>query len=75
MQFIADDGGGIAGIAFDTVACASSAFVSEIYQSLELTLANQSRIDPKSMMFIKSYLGPIENFISPQVNARMDNWV
>ncbi|MEK9679555.1 MAG: hypothetical protein VW169_14360 [Rhodospirillaceae bacterium] len=75
VRFIADDGSGIAGMTFDTVACASSAFVSEIYQSVELTLANQSGIDPKSMMFIKSYLGPIENFISPQVNARMDNWM
>jgi hypothetical protein len=75
VRFIAEYASGVAGMTFDTVAGVSSAFVWEVYQSVDLTLANQNGIDPKSMMFIKSYLGPIENFISPQVNARLDGWV
>lgn len=61
--------------AFGNVETASAEFVEAVYKTVEFTFANQSNADPKTLMFVKSFLGPIENFISPQVHARMKGWM
>ena len=32
-------------------------------------------IDPKIMVSMKSFLGPIENFMFPQLHACMEDWL
>ncbi len=49
----------------------STAFVEAIYKGAELLLANLEPGDAKSLVYLKSFLGPIEDYLSPQQHARM----
>ena len=61
--------------AFATVEAESCAFVEASYKAVDLALGSLSTADPKNLMFIKSFLGPIENFMSPQVRSRLEQWM
>ena len=60
-------------MAFEAVEEESKKYVEAIYKSVELICAGLSASDPKMMVYMKSFLGPIENFISPQLHSRMKN--
>ena len=57
--------------AFEAVEEESRKYAEAIYKSAELICAGLSASDPKMIVYIKSFLGPIENFISPQLHSRM----
>ena len=57
--------------AFEAVEEESRKYAEAIYKSVELICAGLSPSDPKMMVYMKSFLGPIENFISPQLHSRM----
>ena len=61
--------------AFLDVEKRSEAFVDSIYKTAEVLLSRQATYDPKIMVSMKSFLGPIENFMSPQLHARMEDWL
>jgi len=61
--------------AFEFVATESSAYADAIYKAVEVVLSGQAASDPKIMVYIKSFLGPIENFMSPQLHARMKDFL
>lgn len=53
----------------------SRAVVEAIYKAVDLALSNLSASDPNNLLYIKSFLSPIENFMSPQVRARLNQWM
>ena len=61
--------------AFSDVEKHSGAFVDAVYKTAEVLLSRRATYDPKIMVFMKSFLGPVENFISPQLHARMEDWL
>jgi len=52
----------------------STRVVEAIYKGAELILAN-ARTDARTMVFLKSFLGPIEDYVSPQTAARLRGWM
>ena len=46
-------------------------FIEKTYKMVDLMVSSLSISDPITMVYLKSFLGPIENFISPQVRSRM----
>ncbi len=52
----------------------STRFVAGLYRAAELILAG-ARTDARSLVFLKSFLGPIEDFASPQTAARLKGWM
>ena len=61
--------------AFSEVAKRSEAFADAIYKTAEVILSRTATYDPKIMVSMKSFLGPIENFMSPQLHTRMEDWL
>ncbi len=61
--------------AFDTIEGQTREYTEAIYKAADLILAEQSASDPKIMVYVKSFLGPIENFISPQIHSRLKGWL
>ena len=61
--------------AFQEVEYMTRKYAEAIYQSADLLLAKKSASDPKNMVYVKSFLGPIQDFISPQVHSRMEGWL
>ena len=57
--------------AFRAVEREARSYTEAIYKNAELLLAEFSPPDPKMTLYAKSFLGPIENFISPQIHSRM----
>ena len=57
--------------AFKAVEREARSYTEAIYKNAELLLAELSPSDPKMTLYAKSFLGPIENFISPQIHSRM----
>ena len=57
--------------AFRAVEREARSYTEAIYKNAELLLAEFSPLDPKMTLYAKSFLGPIENFISPQIHSRM----
>ncbi|HJO58402.1 MAG TPA: hypothetical protein QF772_09305, partial [Nitrospinaceae bacterium] len=53
----------------------SRRFVEAIYKTIELMIANAPKNDPKSLVHLKSFLGPIQDFMSPQVQSRLHGWL
>lgn len=52
----------------------STQFVEAIYRAAELVVAG-AKTDARTMVFLKSFLGPIEDFVSPQTAARLKGWM
>lgn len=52
----------------------STRFVEGLYQAAEMILAG-ARTDARSLVFLKSFLGPIEDYASPQTAARLKGWM
>jgi hypothetical protein len=52
----------------------STRLVEAIYAAVEVTLGT-ARSDARTMVFLKSFLGPIEDFASPQTAARLKGWM
>lgn len=46
-------------------------YVEAIYKSVELRLATLSPAETRMMVYAKSFLGPVENFISPQIQSQI----
>lgn len=53
----------------------STAFIEAVYKGIELMVASVKPGDAQSMVFLKSFLGPIEDFLSPQLHARLKEWI
>jgi hypothetical protein len=53
----------------------STNFVEAVYKGVELLLASITPGDAKSLVYVKSFLGPIEDYLSPQQHARMKGWI
>lgn len=52
----------------------STRLVETIYAAVEVILGT-ARTDARTMVFLKSFLGPIEDFASPQTAARLKGWM
>ena len=52
----------------------STRFVEGIYQTAEMILAG-AKTDARSLVFLKSFLGPIEDYASPQTASRLKGWM
>ncbi|MDA0239886.1 MAG: hypothetical protein O3A84_07640 [Proteobacteria bacterium] len=61
--------------AFDKVEAETRRFVEAVYKMIELNLGQFSTDNAKTLVFLKSFLGPIETFMSPQVHARLKDWL
>ncbi len=61
--------------AFDAMEQETQAYADAIYKASEVILSEQAASDPKIMVYMKSFLGPIENFMSPQVHSRLEDWL
>ncbi len=61
--------------AFSETEQRTQVFAEAIYKTADLILSRQAASDPRIMVYIKSFLGPIENFMSPQIHARMEDWL
>jgi hypothetical protein len=68
--FVADEGGD-----WDAVNKAAEQFMEATYKAVELMVGKLSAGDPMTMVHLKSFLGPIEDFLSPQVQARLKGWL
>ena len=47
--------------------------IEKTYKIVDAMVSQLSIADPITTVYLKSFLGPIENFISPQVQSRMKN--
>ena len=56
---------------WDIVSRDAAYFIEETYKTVDAMISQLSITDPMTMVYLKSFLGPIENFISPQVQSRM----
>lgn len=61
--------------AFDEMEVGTRRFVEAVYKMIELTLGQFSAENAKTLVYLKSFMGPIENFMSPQVHARLKDWL
>lgn len=52
----------------------STQFVEAVYRAAEAVVAG-AKTDARTMVFLKSFLGPIEDFVSPQTAARLKGWM
>ncbi len=53
----------------------SAKLVEAVYKTIELTLANAGPGKAQNLVGLKSYLGPIEDYMSPQTRARLKGWL
>tara|TARA_B100000315_G_scaffold259491_1_gene315760 strand:+ start:1992 stop:3146 length:1155 start_codon:yes stop_codon:yes gene_type:complete len=70
IHFIADDEGDWEGLSGE-----ADRFIEAAYKALELMVAQLSTGDATTLLHLKSFLGPIEDFLSPQVQSRMQGWL
>jgi hypothetical protein len=49
--------------------------IEAIYKTVELMVANAGSENAETLVRLKSYLGPIEDFMSPQTRARLKGWL
>mgnify|MGYP003985819617 FL=1 len=70
IRFIADENG-----EWEDCVGEADRFIEAAYKSLELTVGQLSTGDAATLLHLKSFLGPIEDFLSPQVQARMQGWL
>jgi hypothetical protein len=59
---------------WEGVEAQSTRLVEAIYAAAEVILGT-ARTDARTMVFLKSFLGPIEDFASPQTAARLKGWM
>ena len=50
-------------------------FVAEAYEIVDTMIGQSNISDPMTLVYLKSFLGPIEDFISPQVQSRIKNFL
>ncbi len=60
--------------AWREVEARSTRLIEAAYKAADLIVAGAAG-DPRTLMFLKSYLGPIEDFLSPQMVSRMKGWM
>ena len=53
----------------------SQKLIEAVYKMVELTLGNVGPDKPQNLLRLKSYLGPIEDYMSPQTRARLKGWL
>lgn len=53
----------------------SAKLVEAVYKTIELTLANAGPGKAQNLVGLKSYLGPIEDYMSPQTRSRLKGWL
>jgi hypothetical protein len=68
--YVADEGGN-----WDAVNQEATRFMEATYKAVELMVGQLPKTDPRTMVHLKSFLGPIEDFISPQVQSRLKGWL
>ena len=61
--------------AFKAVERETKKYIEAIYKSAEIIIANVSPSDTRMMVFLKSFLGPIDNYISPQIRSNMRDFL
>ena len=66
IHFVADQNGD-----WDIVNQEASNFIEESYNIVDEIISQTSISDPMTLVYLKSFLGPIEDFISPQIHSRM----
>ena len=67
VHFVAESNGD-----WETVSNNAAHFIEKTYRTVDAMIGLLSITDPVTTLYLKSFLGPIENFISPQVQSRMD---
>ncbi len=70
IRFVADEKGD-----WEDCIDETDRFVEAAYKALELMVGQLPTGDAATMMHLKSFLGPIEDFLSPQVQSRMQGWL
>ena len=70
IRFVADEDGN-----WDAVNTEAGRFIEATYKAVELMVGNLSSADPKTLVHLKSFLGPIEDFLSPQMQSRLQGWL
>ena len=70
VYFVADDRGD-----WDKIGQNAACFIEQTYKIVDAMVGQLSIADPKTTVYLKSFLGPIENFISPQVQSRIKNFL
>jgi hypothetical protein len=68
--YVADEGGN-----WEAVNKEANRFMEATYKAVELMVGQLPKTDPRTMVHLKSFLGPIEDFISPQVQSRLKGWL
>jgi hypothetical protein len=53
----------------------SGRLIEAVYKTVELTVENVGPENPQNLVRLKSYLGPIEDYMSPQTRARLKGWL
>jgi hypothetical protein len=66
VYFVADRDGD-----WDVVSQEANRFIEETYKTVDTMVSRLSIADPITTVYLKSFLGPIEDFISPQLQSRM----
>ena len=70
IRFVADEGGN-----WDAVRAEAKEFIENSYKTIELMMDHLPSEDPRMLMYLKSFLGPIGDFISPQLNTYYKKWL
>ena len=53
----------------------SAKFVGGVYKAAELILAAAEAGNSRNLVYLKSFLGPIEDFMSPATHSRLSGWI
>ena len=70
IRFVADEGGN-----WDAVRAEAKDFIENSYKTIELMMDHLPSKDPRMMMYLKSFLGPIGDYISPQLSVSYKKWL
>ncbi len=68
--FVADEGGN-----WDEMNIDAARFIDATYKAVELMVGQLPKADPRTMVHLKSFLGPIEDFLSPQMQSKLKGWL
>lgn len=53
----------------------STKFVGAVYKAAELIVASAEARNPRNLVYLKSFLGPIEDYMSPATHSRLSAWI
>jgi hypothetical protein len=70
VQFVAEEAGD-----WEIVTNDAGRFIEASYKAVELAVNQLSTKDSLTLVHLKSFLGPIEDFMSPQLQSRMQGWL